>query len=57
MAEVMTLAVSYINVLSEDPDIVVERFKNLPPGVSPLMAASGLLIVPKYIALEKQKEK
>jgi hypothetical protein len=38
------------SLLSEDPDVVVERFKNLPPGVTPLMAASGLIVAPTFIA-------
>lgn len=42
------------NPIDEDPDEVVKRFESLPPNVTPLMAASGLLIKPKYI-IEKPK--
>jgi hypothetical protein len=36
---------------------VVERFRNLPPGITPLMAASGLVVKPIQIIGRPPKKK
>lgn len=45
-----------VNFTTPDPDAVVEKFRNLPPGVTPLMAATGIMTAPDYIEAEDAAE-
>jgi hypothetical protein len=50
----MTFSVNFTT--QNDPDAVVEKFRNLPPGVTPLMAATGIMTAPDYIEAEDAAE-